>query len=301
MNKNLLNAFDLNVEDTKRMDALVRQTGLAGAHGGAELMGRAMAEPIRQVAPYLSWTERFFVADPIAPAQDNRIPIDEYTAVAFYSSPTGQIMYTRPGRKYVRPDFTQIDCGLEIGWDTMAEAGWNILARKQLEAAEELARKRDALALPVITAAVTASGNLTNSAAAGFMDKAAVDTIFQTMAGRGWKITQVIGNPADLMDMTNWTLASALWQWPEGMTRTLLTEFFWSGYGNAMWYAYPSAPTSSVYFTIAPAQIGYHQTKGDIRTATDIDIDKGVNKYRWDEKDAYWIGNNYGLWRLTIT
>lgn len=300
MNENLFNAF-ITTENRKRMDALIRQTGLSGEKRQHELMGRAMAEPIRQVAPYLSWTEHFFVPDPIGAAQDNRIPLDEYTVVAFYSSPTGQIMYCRPGRKYVRPDFTQIDCGVEIEWDTMAEAGWNIMARKQLEAAEELARKRDTLAQTVVNAAVVASGDISATAAGGVMTKAGVDNVFQTMAGRGWKITTVVGNPADLMDMTNWTQAGNLWLWPDDVTRTLATEFYWSGYGKATWYGYPAAPAGYVYFAIAPAQVGYHQTKGDIRTATDVDIDKGVNKHRWDEKDAYIVCNNYGLWRLTIT
>ena len=303
MSENLFEAgiFNLTAEDRKRLDALVRQTGLSGERRQHELMGQAMAEPIRQVTPYVSWTEQFFVPQAIGAAEDNRVPLDEYTTVAFYSSPTGQVLYTRPGRKYERPDFTQIDCGVEIGWDTMAEAGWNILARKQLEAAEELARKRDALAQTVVDAAITASGNTSATAAGGVMTKAAVDSVFQTMATRGWKITTVIGNPGDLMDMTNWTLANALWQWPDEMTRSLVTQFYWSDYGNANWYGYHNAPTSVVYFAVAPSQIGYHQTKGDIRTATDIDIDKGVNKYRWDEKDAYIVCNDYGLWKLTIT
>lgn len=293
--------FNLTAEDRSRLDALVRQTGLSGEKREHEMMGQALAEPIRQTTPYVSWTEHFFTSQAVGAAQDNRIPLDEFTTVAFYSSPTGQVLYTRPGRSYTRPDFTMIDCGIEIGWDTMAEAGWNILARKQVEAAEELARKRDTLATTVLNAAVTASGNTSVTAAGGVMTKAAVDAVFQTMASRGWNIRTVVGNTGDLMDMTNWTLANALWQWPDEITRTLVTQFYWSDYGNCQWYGYSSAPTSYIYFGVEPSQIGYHQTKGDIRTASDIDITKKVDLHTYDEKDAYIVCNNYGLWRLYVT
>lgn len=293
--------FNLTAADQKQLDALVRQTGLSGEKRDHELMGQNLAEPIRQVADYMSWTHHFFTPQAIGPAEDNRIPLDEYTVVAFYSSPTGQVMYTRPGRKYHRPDFTMIDCGLEIGWDTMAEAGWNILARKQIEAAEELARKRDALALTVLNASITASGNTTATAAGGNMTRTGVDTVFKTMAAAGWEIRTVVGNTGDLMDMAGWTTTDNLWLWPDELTRTLVTQFYWNKYGNAIWYGYSSVPASTVWFAVEPSKLGYHQTKGEIRTASDINITKKVNLYTWDEKDAYTIDNDYGLYTLTIT
>lgn len=303
MNKNLLRGgmFDLSAEDQQQIDALVRQTGLSGERRQHELMGAALAEPIRQTVPYVSWTSQFFVPMPIGPAEDNRIALDELTAVAFYSSPTGQVLYTRPGRKYTRPDFTEIDAGIEIGWRTMREAGWNIVARKQREATEELARKRDTLAATVINAAATASGNTSATAAGGVMTKAAVDNVFTTMGARGWNLRTVIGNTGTLMSMTNWTLANALWQWPDEMTRTLVTQFYWSDYGNCSWYGYHNAPTGYVYFACEPSQVGYHQTKGDIITASDVDITKKVDRHVYIEEDAYIIPNPYAVWRLTIT
>ena len=293
--------FNLTAADRKRLDALVRQTGLSGEKRDHKLMGQSLAEPIRQVADYVSWTHHFFVRQDIGPGEDNRIPLDEYTVTAFYSSPTGQVMYTRPGRKYVRPEFTMIDCGLEIGWDTMAEAGWNILARKQLEAAEELARKRDALAKTVLDASIAASGNTLATAAGGTMTRAGVDAVFKTMAAAGWEIRVVVGNIGDLMDMASWTTTDNLWKWPEAETRSLVTRFYWNKYGNAVWYGYHTAPAGTIYFGCEPTKIGYHQTKGGIRTASDIDIDKKVNKYTWDEKDAFYVANDYALFTLTIT
>lgn len=303
MKKNFLNGgiFNLSAADQQQIDVLVRQTGASGNVREHELMGQALAEPIRQTVPYVSWTSQFFVPMPIGAAEDNRIALDELTSVAFYSSPTGQVMYTRPGRKYERPNFTEIDAGVEIGWRTMREAGWNILARKQKEAVEDMARKRDALAATVINAAVVASGNISATAAGGVMTKAAVDAVFTTMAGRGWDLRLVIGNTGTLMGMTNWTLANALWQWPDEQTRTLVTQFYWSDYGRANWFGFHNAPAGFVYFACEASQVGYHQTKGDVITASDVDITKKVDRHIYIEEDAYIIPNPYALWRLTIT
>lgn len=293
--------FKLTAAQQARMDALLRQTGLSSERRTHELMGQAMAEPIRQIADYKQWANQFFVDDHIRPGEDNRIPVDSYTVVAFYSSPTGQVLYTRPGRAYTRPDFTMIDCGLEIGWDTLAMAGWNILARKQLEAAEELARKEDSLAKTVLDAAVVSVSHTSVTAAGGVLTKAATDLVFQTQAANGFPVRQVAVNIGDAMDMTGWTVANSLWEWTDAQVMDLTTQMFWGRYGGAVWYAHHSVPASYVYFGGAPQAIGYRQRMGGVRTASDIDIDKKGDKHTWDKKEAYYVGNPYNLWRLYIT
>jgi len=293
--------FDLTAADQKRLDALVRQTGISNTVSDHEMLGAAMADPIRQVADYASWTNLFFMHQNIGPTEDNRIPVDSYLALGFYTSPTGQIMYTRPGRAYTRPDFTAISVGIEIGWDTQAEAGWNLLARKQLESSEELARKQDALARTALDAAITASGNTTATAAGGVLTKAAVDTALAAMAARGFPAKIVVANSADAMDMTNWTLANSLLRWNPEQVTALTTSLYWATYGGADWFVSPWAPASTIYMSAGPEKTGYHQMKGGIQTASDINITKRIDLHTWYKRSAYHVANDYALHTITVT
>ena len=293
--------FKLTAADQKRLDALVRQVGMSTVRDDHVMLGQQMADPIRQVADYVSWSEPFFLRRNYAPAEDNRIPTDSYLAVAFYTSPTGQVHYVRPGRSYVRPDFTAISAGIEIGWDTQAEAGWNLLARKQQEASEELARKTDALALTVLNASITASGNTTATAAGGVLTKAAVDTALATMAARGFPAKFVVLNTADAMDMSNWAVQNSLLRWTPDQAEDLTTQLYWATYGGATWLASPWAAASTVWLCAGPEKTGYHQTKGGIQTASDINITKRVDLHTYYKKDAFYVANDYALHTITVT
>ena len=293
--------FKLTAADQKRLDALTRQVGLSTNRDDHIMFGQQLADPIRQVADYVSWTEPFFLRRDYGPAEDNRVPVDSYLVVGFYTSPTGQIHYIRPGRAYTRPDFIAISVGIEIGWDTQAEAGWNLLARKQLEAAEELARKTDALAKTALDASIATSGNTTATAAGGVLTKAAVDTAMATMAARGFPCKVVALNSADAMDMTNWTLANSLLRWTPDQVKDLTTTLYWANYGNATWYASPWVTAGTVYLCAGPEKTGYHQTKGGIQTASDINITKRVDLHTYYKKDAFYVANDYALHTITIT
>ena len=293
--------FKLTAADQKRLDDLTRQVGLSSSRDDHEMFGQQLADPVRQVADYQSWTEPFFIRKDYAPAVDNRVPVDSYLAVGFYTSPTGQIHYVRPGRAYTRPTFTAVSVGIEIGWDTQAEAGWDLLARKQLEASEELARKMDSLAQTALNASITTSGNTTATAAGGVLTKAAVDTALATMAARGFPAKVVVVNSADAMDMTNWTLANSLLRWTPDQVKDLTTTLYWANYGGATWYASPWAPASTVYLCAGPEKTGYHQTKGGLQTASDINITKRVDLHTYYEKHAYYVANDYALHTITVT
>lgn len=293
--------FRLTAADQKRLDAIARQTGISTNKGDHELLGQQLADPIRQVADYVAWTEQFFLRKNYQDAEDNRVPVDSYLAVGFYTSPTGQVHYVRPGRAYVRPDFASISAGIEIGWRTQAQAGWNLLARKQLEASEELARKTDSLAQTALDASITTSGNTTATAAGGVLTKAAVDTAFATMAARGFPCKVVAVNSADAMDMTNWTLANSLLRWTPDQVEALTTRLYWASYGGATWYASPWVPASTVYLSAGPEKTGYHQVRGGIITASDINIDKLIDKHIYYKEDAFYVANDYALHTITVT
>lgn len=293
--------FSLTAAEKKSMSALVQQVRRSTNVADHEMLGQQLADPIRQVADYVAWTEPLFMRKNYGDTEDNRLAKDSYLSVGFYTSPTGQVHYVRPGRAYVRPDYTAITAGIEIGWRTQAKAGWNLLARKQLEASEELARKTDALATTVLNASITASGNTTATAAGGVLTKAAVDAALATMAARGFPAKIVVCNSADAMDMTNWTLANSLLRWTPEQVGDLTTALYWAHYGNAVWLASPWAPASTVYLSAGSEKTGWHQTCGGLVTASDIDITKMVDRHMYYKEDAFYVENDYALHTITVT
>lgn len=258
--------------------------------------------PIRKVAEYIEWTQHFFAPAPVSPGEIIRIAQDEYTAVAIMTSPDGEIMYTRPWRKYTTMEWRQISCGLEIAvgdepW------GWDVMGTKMLEAAEELARKRDALRLPLLNAAAIANaGHIPTVATA--LSKASVDSIIKTSNTNGFPVTQVAVNTGTLMDMSGWTLPANSMVAGAGATRMgedIFTKLFWNGYGNLTWIANHTVPSNYLYFSGPANRIGWFWTKGGVRRASEYDMDRDLDKHAWRQNVGAHVEGTWWVWRLQIT
>lgn len=296
----------MSAEDRREIDALLSRVGNSGDTDVHKLLAQKIIPPIKQIADYTEWTRGFWMSEDIGYNEVLRIAVDNPSMIALYTSPNGEVFYTRPGRTtYLSPEFSMIDCGLEIGWDDMAAAGWDIFGQKVKEAGEELARKRDAAAQVVLDAAVATVSGHSTTVTGGAMTKASVDAIFRLAATANWKITTVTMNSGDIMDMTDWVWSASNGLWannaPE-LTDQILRQFYVNNYGGANWLAYHTAPASKVYFTAEPATSGaYRWRRGGMRTASDVDIDKKVDKHTWDEKWGHYWGNCYSVWGLTIS
>lgn len=298
--------FVLEASQREKIDALLQRVARSGARDSHEMLGTAILGPIKQIADYTEWTKMFFQPYGVGnPAIDVvRIAVDNPSMIAVYTSPTGGVEFVRPGRTtYVAPSYKMVETGLEIGWDDMASAGWDILGAKVKEAGEELARKRDAQGQLILdTACETVTGHV-SEVNGGAMTKAAVDAIFRAAAQAKWKIDRVVVNSGTIMDMSDWIFSSAqhLWQMPEAMGNDLFRQFFVSGYGGANWYAFPEVPEASVYFAATPQQCGaYRWQVGGTRTASDINITRKTDLYSWDEKWGHYWGNPYAVWRIDV-
>jgi hypothetical protein len=292
-------------EDRHEIDALLARVGQSGETDVHKLLAQRIIPPIKQTADYLEWTRALWVTQDIGYNEVVRIAVDNPSMIALYTSPNGQVFYTRPGRTtYVAPEFEMIDCGLEIGWDDMAAAGWDIFGEKVKEAGEELARKRDTAAQTVLDAACATVSGHAATVSGGAMTKASVDAIFRLAATANWNIQTVLLNSGDVMDMTDWvwTAANGLWtQNAPSLTDQILRQFYVSGYGGANWIAYHTVPASKIYFLSSPATMGaYRWRRGGMRTASDVDITKKVDRHTWDEKWGHYWGNCYSVWSLTI-
>src|SRR4030042_5773475 len=160
---------------THFLESLKRASDMRSAEERFRAVAQIVMPPIRKVAEYLEWSQYFFVPQTLKPGDPIRIAQDEYTAHAFYSSPDGAIMYTRPWRKYTTIDWRQIRVGMEFEW-TIADWGWDVVSTKLMEVAEELARRRDELRQPLLdAAAISQAGHMPTVATS--LTKAAGDSL----------------------------------------------------------------------------------------------------------------------------
>ena len=264
-------------------------------------VSQVILPPIRKVAPYLEWTNHFFAPRSEGPDDHVRIPLDEYTVVAFFSSADGGIEYTRPYRKYNTVSWRMIRCGVEIPWDA-DRWGWDVISRKMLEAAEEFARKRDDLRRPLLdAAAISQAGHIPTVATT--LTKASVDSILKSAAGAGFPVTQAAINTGTMMDMSGWTLpANSMIAGvvPERIGNDIMTRLFSPGYGDINWIVNHTIPSGYVYFGGPPGEVGW-QFMGGTRSASDQDIDHDLDKHNWRQEVAAHLEGSHRIWRLQIT
>jgi hypothetical protein len=264
-------------------------------------VSQVILPPIRKVAPYLEWTQHFFAPRPEGPDDHVRIALDEYTVVAFMSSPDGGIEYTRPYRKYTTVSWRMIRCGLELPWDAY-RWGWDVLSKKMMEAAEELARKRDGVRQPLLNAAaISQAGHVPT--VSSVLTKASVDSILKSAAGNGFPVTMAAINTGTMMDMSGWTLpANSMISGsvPERVGRDILTRLFTPGYGDITWIVNHTIPSNYIYFGGPPTEVGWH-FMGGVTPASDRDIDHDVDKHNWRQEVAAHLEGSHRIWRLEVT
>lgn len=282
-------------------DELLADLALHGSKEDRELLAAQIVEPIEQVVPYMEMYSQFFMNVTYDDREDNTIPVEDTQVMAYETHQDGQILYTRPGFSFTRPDFTTWDTGIEIGWKQMGRAGWNILGRSMKRATEALARKRDELAGNVLRAAIPADHEYL--VAGGALTKVGVDTVLKAQAGIGFPVQKALVNPATLMAMSNFTWgATASFVLPDEVARQLLRTLMVSEYGGVQWYTNPFFPTTEVLFAGAPENLGWHQTRGSVNVSSDVNITKGIDLHAIrDAEHAYYVGNAYTLARIRIS
>lgn len=278
------------------VNALLRSIS---ASGDREALAAAVTEPIEQVVPYLEQFSQFFMPQGYGELEDNRIPVENIPTIAWQTHPEGPALYVRAGYSWTRPEFVTFDTAIDVPWATLAKAGWDFLARQMRRAADDLARKRDAVAKPLLNAgAVSVSGNYS---VATTMTKASVDTILRAKAQIGFPVRKALINPARMMDMASFVYPAGFFLPPE-KANEILTTLVIATYGGVTWMANPHTDVNKVWLGGEPSQIGWHQTRGQVKSVSDIDIDNKRDKHLLiDQEHAWYIGNSYTLATLDIT
>jgi len=264
----------------------------------AEIIG-----PIRQTAAYSQWTGDLFATRNVAMGSEwPRVATSNYIAQAWMTSLDGTARYVRPGRKYTRPSFQGIMAGMMWGWYDAASAGWDYLQYHVSEVGEELARKRDAMAETVIDAFFTANPSRVVTSPGG-LSRQAVDTVIRAAVTAKFPVTRVILNPADALDIAQWTGATnALWQpLPERYGDQVIREGWVSTYGGLTWTLQPWCPSGEVYLTGDPTAGGqFHFEYGSSRQDSEDNIDNATTRTVYREQHGYLIVGGMSLYKINI-
>jgi len=297
------NKLEASVYSTADVEAYLKEMG---AGGGSlkewhEMLGQTIVEPIEQVVPYKEiYAPIFFQDVTYGETEDNSIPVEDTVAMAFETHQDGEVLFVRSGFSWTRPDFTTWDTGIEVPWAALRKAGWNFLERQMRRAAETLARKRDELGRNVLIAAIPASHEY--NVTGGALTKAGVDKVLQDQADIGFPVQRVMINPGTLMDMATFTWGGTGYFIPPEEARELLRTLHITDYGGAEWYSNPFYPTNEVLFGGAPSQIGWHQMRGTVNNASDVDIRRGHDLHAIrDAEHAFYVGNTFTLARIRIS
>ena len=266
-----------------------------------QVLAQTIVEPIQQVVPYVEMFDMFFVNVNYGDLEDNAVPIEDTVALAWETHADSSAEFVRVGSiTWSRPSLQMWDYGIAVPWDGQRFIGWNFLARQMKRAAEALAKKRDAVARYTLDAAITATGGHYPGTGA-LLTKAVVDAIVKGSSAIGFPVTRALINTGTVTDMATWLPSTVLAQYPQAVGEEILTNLYFSNYGGIEWFANPYAPTGYVYFGGQPDQIGWHQTKGSIRTVSDVDIvyNRDLHKVL-DAYHGWYVGNAWTLWRLTL-
>lgn len=287
-----------SVDKMLREIAYETQAGydLAETHA---MLAANIVEPIRQTVPYAEMYSMFFVTQTYEDLEDNAIPVEDIPTVAWETHRDGEVMFVRANYRWTRPGFTTFDVGIEVAWDDLRFAGWNYLQRQMQYATENLARKRDAKAKTILDDAVPASHAHTVSG--GSLTRAGVKAVLKAAMAIGFPMTQCLVNSGTASDMAEWTLPTGQ-RMPEAREEELLRNLYLATYGGCKFYVNPHASSSVLYFSGPPANTGWHQEKGTLKTASDVDIRKKVDLHAiYDADHGWYVGNAYNLRTLTIT
>ena len=299
----------LELKGSAELQALVdamKEVGASSDPAVHQAFGAAVREPIRTLARYQEWAQYFFAPDPRGVTEDNAIPLDLPIGSAFVSSPDGRVQYFRPGvQQWTRPLFAEISGAFEMPWKMMEIASWAMLSRRLEEVADSMARQRDTLAQTVLDAAIATVSGHAVTISGGALTKTGLDTVIKSAVQTGFPITQVVMNPARIMDMTAWTFGttSAIpWQFaPESAREQMFQKLYAEGYGGLRYMFSHNLNVNSIYLSGDPQLTGYHQDHGQARSYSYVDGDNRSDKHSVWEDDAYVAINATNLWSIAIT
>lgn len=265
------------------------------------MLAAAMVPPIEQAVPYVRWTTPFFLPQTYGNLEDNALPVEDIVAIAWETHGDAEVLFTRPGILWTRPEFTEWDAGVEAPWKTLRRAGWDVLSRMMRRVTSEIARKVDAAAKTILDTAVE-SVSQTSTVSGGSLTKASVDAIIKAANAAAFPVTIAAVNSGTATDMNSWTGGVFTYNLPERTADELIQRLTLGTYGQCNFETSPFAPSAYVYFGGPAEETGYEQRRGNAQSNSDVDIVRKVDLHTFtSEEIAWYVGNSYRLRRLQIT
>jgi len=293
------NKLEASAYNQADVDAFLAKMA-SGSPDDHELLAAAIVEPIEQVVPYLEMYNTFYMDNTYGELEDNAIPVEDTVAIAFETHQDSAVLFVRSGFTWTRPEFQTFDAGIEVPWDALKKAGWNFLERQMRRTAEALARKRDEVARNVFIAGIPASHEYIVTG--GALTKAGVDAVLKDQADIGFPVQKALVNPGTIMDMASFTWGGTGFQIAPEDAKTLLRTLHLLDYGGVQWFTNPHVSTTEVLFAGAPSQVGWHQLRGSMKSASDVDIRNKVDLHAmYDAEHAWYVGNTWTLARIRIS
>ncbi|MBI5305511.1 MAG: hypothetical protein HY868_25505 [Chloroflexi bacterium] len=285
---------------------LMRETGMSNSKPVHEMMGAGVREPIRLLSRYKEWAFYFFQDWNVTPGEDNRIPVDHPIGTSFITSPEARPYAITPGTQlWVVPSFFEVKGMLRMPWRLLKTAAWPILQRRLEEVSDDMSRKRDNGAKAAMDLAIATTTGHTFSSTGGKLNKSAVDAAVTAAMAVNFPITQMALNPARLTDMAGWTNGSMtaipfFWG-PDSKKEEVYSKLYADGYAGLRYVLSHNIPVDEVFLSGEPSEVGYHQMYGQAESASDVNIEDGVDLHVVREDHSYYVGNPYNLWKINIT
>lgn len=279
------------------------------ARGGANEIDQLMAlattviEPIDTALPYKLIFTEFYNPITIGDLEDPSLPVEsQVMAIAFEVHPESEVFFVRPSLEWYRPTLKEYSTGIEMPWKLMRRAGWNVLNREMKRATDAIARRIDTEARNALDAAALATAGYATYETAATLQKATVDGLVKAAHAAGFPMVRAAINSGTVTDMVGWTTGVFNANLPEREAREMLQTLHLGEYGGINWYSSPFVRPRFIYFGGDQQRTGWHLTRGQVITSSDVDIRLGTDLHAIRSAEhAFYVDNGYNTRRVQIT
>ena len=153
-------------ERTNRINELIRTASLAGVRGARQIIAQELREPIQEFLDYESMSSKLVRVRQIGKGERHFIDRD-VRGNAYTMAPNGQSIVAQISGKHIPCDDFQIAAFVEASLSDVTHVRWDMIARMQSTAEQELGRERDKRVVQMIDEASIDVNSLTTFTSVG--------------------------------------------------------------------------------------------------------------------------------------
>jgi len=153
-------------ERTDRINNMMRSAALAGTRGARQIIAQELREPIQEFLDYDSWSSKVVRTRQLGKGVRHFIDRD-IRGNAYTMAPNGQSIVTQVSGKHIPCDDFQLASFVEATLSDITHVSWDMVARMQSTAEQELGRERDKRVIQMIDEAAIDVNSLTTFSSVG--------------------------------------------------------------------------------------------------------------------------------------